>query len=273
MEDDDDDEIIELALAPIGSHVRLENGNQGIVRSLSPGGTRMLVCLDSTQAEEWVHGDDPWTLCDMLLAPDASASAPTDDASGLAAKADDGDDEVLEADDADAIDSAPMIENWRWTPDGALCGNVYGKSGYRDGEQMTTSIVPPEGRFKDHIVTGSGTIYRIGMCAPTTGGMRRSSRAVGKESLLDTFADAQHAVPSAPDVYFTVGGAEVGGVAAERIMRGAFSVLDDNLVLLRAQVRAARLSPRPAPLPRHACTPPRTLLRPWRQLHVCMILI
>ena len=31
-----------------------------------------------------------------------------------------------------------------------------------------------------------------------------------------------------------------GGAAAERIMRGAFSVLDDNVVLLRAQYAAAR---------------------------------
>ena len=50
-------------------------------------------------------------------------------------------------------------------PDGTLSGNVYGKDGFRDGEPMTTSIVPPEGRFNDHIVTESGTVYRLGVHA------------------------------------------------------------------------------------------------------------
>eukprot|EP00964_Phaeocystis_antarctica_P042544 scaffold24392_cov57-Phaeocystis_antarctica.AAC.2 len=37
-----------------------------------------------------------------------------------------------------------------------------------------------------------------------------------------------------------VGGAEVGGAAAEKVMRSAFTVLDDNLINLRAQYAQAR---------------------------------
>ena len=37
-----------------------------------------------------------------------------------------------------------------------------------------------------------------------------------------------------------MGGADVGGIGAEKIMKDAFSVLDDNLVMLRAQYSAAR---------------------------------
>ena len=50
---------------------------------------------------------------------------------------------------------------------------------------------------------------------------------------VDAFADAQQAVPSSNDLHFVVGGGDVGGAAAERIMRSAFEHLDDNLVLLR----------------------------------------
>ena len=140
----------------------------------------------------------------------------------------------------DWLDGAPLLQMWRWTSDGAICGYVHGKEGFRDGELMTTSVVPPEGRFDTYVVTGSGTAYRLGERASGSGGMRRSSRAVGKDSLLDAFADAPNSIRGAPGLRYAVGGAETGGVAAEKIMRSSFSVLDDNLVYLRAQYQTAR---------------------------------
>ena len=128
--EDDDDEIIELALAPVGTRVALDAGEQGVVRSISPDGTRMLVHLDGEGADKevWVGSDDPWTLCNELDFPLTASQQPPEVERG-------------EQDEEEAIDDdeAPMIENWRWTPDGALTGHVYGKAGYRDGEQMTTS--------------------------------------------------------------------------------------------------------------------------------------
>ena len=216
-----DDEIIELPVAPVGSRVRLGTGEHASVRAISPGGSRMLVCADGSE-EVWLDASDQWELSDEFAAPVATGGA-------------------SEGADADVdLDSSPILENWRWTADGALCGYVYGKSGYRDGELMTTSVVPAEGRFDSHVVTGSGSAYRLGQRAPNSSGTRRSSRAVGKESLLDAFAESLQTVPEAPELLYAVGGAEAGGSAAERIMRGAFSVLDDNLVMLRAQYSAAR---------------------------------
>ena len=138
-------------------------------------------------------------------------------------------------------DDWPLLDRWRWTPDGAVCGYVHGKEGFRDGELMTTSIVNPEGRFPTYIITDSGSAYRLGEQASGSGGMRRSSRAaVGKDSLLDAFADSIHTIPGAPGLRYAVGGADVGGITAEKIMRSSFSVLDDNLVNLRAQYQTAR---------------------------------
>ena len=138
-------------------------------------------------------------------------------------------------------DDWPLLERWRWTPDGAVCGYVHGKEGFRDGELMTTSVVNPEGRFPTYIITDSGSAYRLGEQASGSGGMRRSSRAaVGKDSLLDAFADSIHTIPGAPGLRYAVGGADVGGITAEKIMRSSFSVLDDNLVNLRAQYQTAR---------------------------------
>lgn len=89
-------------------------------------------------------------------------------------------------------------------------------------------------------MTESGSAYRLGERALSTGGVRRSSRAAGKDSLLDAFAEKRHAVLDVEGLTYEVGGADVGGSGAERIMRGAFSVLDDNLVMLRSQYSAAR---------------------------------
>lgn len=41
----------------------------------------------------------------------------------------------------------PVLQDWRWKPSGALTGHMFGKRGYRDGTLLTTSVVPPKGRF------------------------------------------------------------------------------------------------------------------------------
>ena len=51
---------------------------------------------------------------------------------------------------------------WSWNSDGSLSGRVFGKKGYKEGEAMNTSVVPPESRFRTYVVTGSGSIYRLG---------------------------------------------------------------------------------------------------------------
>ena len=105
-------------------------------------------------------------------------------------------------------------------------------------------------------MTESGSAYRLGqpgevavaLAAATTAGgsdyatgFRRSSRATGKESVLDAFGESEHAVGDADEhLAYVVGGSDVGGACAERIMRSAFTTLDDNLVMLRAQYTCAR---------------------------------
>ena len=125
----DDDEVLELETAPIGSCVRLHDGQGGCVRSISPGNSRMLVCLDATGEEVWVSAEDPWTLSELTLHGTGGDAA--EDASQ---------DATCEGDEPTAAADVPIIENWHWTTDGALCGYVYGKAGYRDGELMLSLI-------------------------------------------------------------------------------------------------------------------------------------
>ena len=54
------------------------------------------------------------------------------------------------------------FRRWEWNSDGSLAGRVYGKKGYKEGEAMNTSIVPEETRYATYVVTGSGSIYRLG---------------------------------------------------------------------------------------------------------------
>ena len=56
----------------------------------------------------------------------------------------------------------PILQQWEWNADGSLSGRVYGKSGFREGENMNTLVVPPENRFDGYVITGSGSIYRLG---------------------------------------------------------------------------------------------------------------
>jgi len=56
----------------------------------------------------------------------------------------------------------PILEHWEYNVDGSISGRVYGKRGFKDGEAMNTSVVPEETRFVAYVVTGSGSIYRLG---------------------------------------------------------------------------------------------------------------
>ena len=97
-----------------------------------------------------------------------------------------------------------------------------------------------------HVVTASGSVYVLGRPATSweevqaAGGVQRSGRDKQRGSLLDAFGEGSHPVEGAPGLTFAVGGVDVGGAAAERIMRQAFGFLDDNVVDLRAQWSNAR---------------------------------
>ena len=291
----DDDEVEELAIAPVGSHVQVEvdqgGRRNGCVRDISPGGTRMLIDFDEGGDSGWVGADTPWELtltgsgaaersaaagAHEESAPEAEADVDGDarersratqiahgrardavDAEAEAETPEDADEDAVEVFEAEEeeeeeeeeeqeeeeeevdVEGAVVLEEWKWNAGGSLTGYVYGKAGFRNGELITTSYVPPDRRFSGHVLTQSGTCYRLG--TPTArDSVRRSGRASGKESALDAFANQSIAVPGAPHLSFSVGGAETGGVAAERIVRSAFSVLDDNCIMLRSQYACAR---------------------------------
>ena len=74
------------------------------------------------------------------------------------------------ADGASEItEAAARLEDWKWTASGALIGAVYGRKGYKDGEVMTTSVVPPCGRYEGHVTTSTGTTYLLGQPAAAEG--------------------------------------------------------------------------------------------------------
>ena len=69
----------------------------------------------------------------------------------------------------EVTEAAARLEDWKWTASGALIGAVYGKKGYKDGEVMTTSVVPPCGRYEGHVTTSTGTTYLLGQPAAAEG--------------------------------------------------------------------------------------------------------
>ena len=232
---DDGDEVFELPVAPVGSRVTVEDegGRQsGDVRSHSPSGSRMWVDFDRSEGR-WIGSDDEWTL--EALIPEA---APAEDRRD----SEEEEEEEFVPDDEHAPHAGDtVLEQWSWNADGTLSGYVFGKPGFRAGEQMTTSYVPHEGRFGSHVVTQSGSTYRLGTESSGRGeGVRRSGRASGKDSPLDAFAGPAKPLDGSSSYTFAVGGAEVGGVAADKVMRGAFSCLDDNVITLRAQYSDCR---------------------------------
>ena len=60
----------------------------------------------------------------------------------------------------------PILEQWEYNSAGSISGRVYGKKGFNEGKEMTTSIVPEKTRFATYVITGSGSIYRLGEKAP-----------------------------------------------------------------------------------------------------------
>jgi hypothetical protein len=70
---------------------------------------------------------------------------------------------------SEVTEAAARLEDWKWTASGALIGAVYGRKGYKDGEVMTTSVVPPCGRYEGHVTTSTGTTYLLGQPAAAEG--------------------------------------------------------------------------------------------------------
>ena len=66
------------------------------------------------------------------------------------------------ADEPADLAKHPILQQWEWNIDGSISGRVYGKRGFKDGEAMNTSIVPEGSRFSTYVITGSGSIYRLG---------------------------------------------------------------------------------------------------------------
>ena len=134
-----DDEVVDVSsLSGLsGARVRLQrpghiNDCLGSVRSVSPGGSRMLVCCDEDSEELWVGAGDSWYLdegADKMGAAGATVMA-----------------------DMDAFESAPILENWKWNADGsyAMC---MASQDFELEEPMTTSTVPQESRFETHVVS------------------------------------------------------------------------------------------------------------------------
>ena len=228
---DADDEVFDLAVAPAGSHVLvwLSDGDlpvKGQVARTDEAGSAMLVTLED-RTERWVTSEQRWTLAE--LQPENEEAPPPAPARGEL---------PLLADDT------PIIRSFEWNADGTLSGRVYGKPGFRDGEAITTSAVDPAQRHATYVITESGSAYMLGEARQPDrqqADVRRSGRATVKESLLDAFTErGEQPVANMAGMTWLVGGAEVGGAAAEKVMRSAFTVLDDNLVNLRAQYAQAR---------------------------------
>ena len=130
----------------------------------------MLVALDATGVEQWIGAGDHWLLLDdeqpqaniQETDGECQAHAPI----GAAGE----EDRNVEPDEDDEHESdykvskVPILEMWWWKPDGSLCGHVHGKKGFRDGELMTTSVVPPDGRFEGHVVRRLGAACATPVC-------------------------------------------------------------------------------------------------------------
>ena len=186
VEDESDDEVIDASCLEglEGSRVRIQrdgaDGCLGTVRSVSPGGSRMLVCFDADACEQWVGADDAWGLDTSDNAAEESTFAAAVEAADEAAQVD--------------VESAPVIENWKWMSDGALCGYVYGKAGFREGELMTTSTVPPEGRFEYHVVCCSDGVFCCFCHCRYCRRRRRRRRRRHRSSRPNSRARAHHAL-------------------------------------------------------------------------------
>eukprot|EP00966_Prymnesium_polylepis_P180974 4191860-Prymnesium_polylepis.1 len=72
-----DDEVYELAVAPVGSRVTVGSAEgehaSGSVRAVSPSGRRMKVGFDDG-SDAWVDADSPWQLAELMPLQGAAAA-------------------------------------------------------------------------------------------------------------------------------------------------------------------------------------------------------
>ena len=60
------------------------------------------------------------------------------------------------------LHTQPLLQDWAWNSNGSLSGHVYGKSGFKNGDEIDTSKVEKDKRFTRYVVTVSGSIYQLG---------------------------------------------------------------------------------------------------------------
>ena len=145
----DDDEVIDLPLAPQGSAILLPPPTpdgaacRGIVVALDEPGMRMLVTIDETLEERWVGATEGWELEEleelrqlqmlerqethaenapheqMREQPHSSDSPHSMSRSGAGA----------DSAGADSLAEGPILHRWKWNADGSLTGHIWGKEG------------------------------------------------------------------------------------------------------------------------------------------------
>ena len=87
----------------------------------------------------------------------------------------------------------PILEHWGCNSDGSITGRVYGKLGWEEGIQMTTSIVPAETHYATYVITVSGSIYRLGEKLPGVG--QTNTRNADAQLLIPAALPAASAQP------------------------------------------------------------------------------
>ena len=87
----------------------------------------------------------------------------------------------------------PILEHWECNSDGSITGRVYGKLGWEEGIQMTTSIVPAETHYATYVITVSGSIYRLGEKLPGVG--QTNTRNADAQLLIPAALPAASAQP------------------------------------------------------------------------------
>jgi len=140
----------------------------------------------SLQADE--SSAAPHEASDGALPDGAASTADPEAAAGASA---------LEPAD---LAKTPILQQWQYNSDGSLSGRVYGKRGFKEGEAMNTSIVPPESRFEAYVVTGSGSIYRLGeqlVKGVDQKALRRNLRDVQAEEAASARASKQRGAAAA----------------------------------------------------------------------------
>ena len=143
-------------------------------------------------------------------------------------------------DNIERREHAALLTQFSWNRDGSLSGAVVGKIGYRDGDWMTTSYVSSTTIVNgtQHVTTVSGSCYWLGeeVSYAREFAPRQRSTDLKRSSTLDTLESGP--ISDSPLLSFAVGGNELGGAYAKRILQ-SFD-LDDDLLRLRRAYAAAR---------------------------------